>query len=277
MGSSGYVVFFTMGVLLTSVYYEHLLQRAIRHQTRQYVQPQQHKSIFSSPVASGMPPVELQTYVNGFPPTETRRWLSIEVLTPEQCKQLVDLLERHVVGDTTGDELYGLRFADLKAAGATQQDRDLIRYARQRILSEVRGFFNDSSIMPEFTHLTLRKPGRELFSHALHSDNCRYFPHNGSCIEMPSACCSWRHYSALLYLSASDGGDFVFVDPRPNAPFVMNNATYAFIRPAPGRLVFFTSGPENLHAVTRIKSGHRHALAMWLTRDPSRAESDAAL
>ncbi|KAJ1495605.1 2OG-Fe(II) oxygenase superfamily-domain-containing protein [Baffinella frigidus] len=66
-------------------------------------------------------------------------------------------------------------------------------------------------------------------------------------------------YSALLYLNSLGedftGGGFEFIDDDANR----------VVEPRAGRLVTFTSGPENLHRVRKVASGTRYVLAMWFT------------
>mmetsp|Transcript_65654 Transcript_65654/g.155102 ORF Transcript_65654/g.155102 Transcript_65654/m.155102 type:complete len:138 (-) Transcript_65654:17-430(-) len=66
-------------------------------------------------------------------------------------------------------------------------------------------------------------------------------------------------YSALVYLNTKDvdyeGGAFVFIDDDADR----------IIDPVQGRLVTFTSGPENLHQVREVTKGTRLVLAMWFT------------
>mmetsp|Transcript_655 Transcript_655/g.1080 ORF Transcript_655/g.1080 Transcript_655/m.1080 type:complete len:272 (+) Transcript_655:615-1430(+) len=66
-------------------------------------------------------------------------------------------------------------------------------------------------------------------------------------------------YSALLYLNSHgsdfEGGEFSFID----------NDADRIVQPRPGRLLFFTSGPENLHQVREVTKGTRYVLAMWFT------------
>lgn len=38
----------------------------------------------------------------------------------------------------------------------------------------------------------------------------------------------------------------------------------------PGRVVMFSSGPENAHRVERVTAGERFVLAFWFTCDPAR-------
>ena len=66
-------------------------------------------------------------------------------------------------------------------------------------------------------------------------------------------------YSALLYLNNFgtdfEGGEFEFIDDDANR----------VVEPRRGRLITFTSGPENLHRVRRVDRGTRYVLAMWFT------------
>lgn len=64
-------------------------------------------------------------------------------------------------------------------------------------------------------------------------------------------------FAAILYLGAQgkefDGGGLVFVDQHVDRRVV----------PLRGRLVAFSTGPENLHRVERVTRGARFALAVW--------------
>ena len=66
-------------------------------------------------------------------------------------------------------------------------------------------------------------------------------------------------YSALLYLNNKgrdfEGGDFAFLDDDADR----------IVEPRAGRLLYFTSGPENLHQVQEVRTGTRYVLAMWFT------------
>jgi hypothetical protein len=65
--------------------------------------------------------------------------------------------------------------------------------------------------------------------------------------------------SAVLYLSSMDsceGGSFAFVD---------HDGVERRVEPAPGRLLAFTSGVENVHRVSEVTQGERLAMAMWFT------------
>ena len=52
-----------------------------------------------------------------------------------------------------------------------------------------------------------------------------------------------------------EGGNFAFVDADVDR----------VVKPVPGRLLFFTSGLENLHRVREVTQGERFVLAMWFT------------
>mmetsp|Transcript_70359 Transcript_70359/g.128906 ORF Transcript_70359/g.128906 Transcript_70359/m.128906 type:complete len:429 (+) Transcript_70359:93-1379(+) len=66
-------------------------------------------------------------------------------------------------------------------------------------------------------------------------------------------------YSALLYFTSTGtefgGGELVFHDEDADR----------LIQPLAGRLIFFTSGLENLHRVLPMTWGSRYVLSMWFT------------
>ena len=75
------------------------------------------------------------------------------------------------------------------------------------------------------------------------------------------------HYSGLLYMSDYQtdftGGRLLFVNGDD-----MN--IEQIVEPKKGRVVFFTSGPENTHVVERVTKGQRFVLAFWFTCDATR-------
>ena len=81
-----------------------------------------------------------------------------------------------------------------------------------------------------------------------------------ACRHVDKANIASYDFSALLYLSDFEtdfrGGEFVFCDQDANR----------IVEPRMGRLVAFTSGPENLHQVRTVTAGARYVLAMWFTR-----------
>ena len=85
--------------------------------------------------------------------------------------------------------------------------------------------------------------------------------------------CSIPSYdiSAVLYLcdgNACEGGSFAFLD---------GDGADRLVQLAPGRLLAFTSGVENVHQVRRVTRGERLALAMWFTLSAPDGQSTAEL
>lgn len=84
-----------------------------------------------------------------------------------------------------------------------------------------------------------------------------------ACLHVDKANIGSYDYSALLYLSEYgvdfQGGKFAFC----------HDDVVKLVEPRMGRLVAFTSGPENLHQVRPVTRGARYVLAMWFTKDRS--------
>lgn len=78
-------------------------------------------------------------------------------------------------------------------------------------------------------------------------------------------------YTALVYLNDQgdeySGGEFSFVDQKEGE----KRESLTTIRPGAGTLVFFTSGPENVHRVHKVHAGLRFALTVSFTCDKSQA------
>ena len=76
------------------------------------------------------------------------------------------------------------------------------------------------------------------------------------------------HYSGLLYLSNYNqdftGGLLKFFSA--NNPDIEEQ----IVQPAAGRVIMFTSGPENPHVVERVTSGERFVLSFWFTCNVAR-------
>ena len=85
------------------------------------------------------------------------------------------------------------------------------------------------------------------------------------------------HYSGLLYLSDYEkdftGGRLLFydadakisVDPQTYISSYEEDAIQEIVEPRMGRVVTFSSGPENPHKVEKVLSGERAVLAFWFT------------
>jgi len=140
---------------------------------------------------------------------------------------------------------------------------------RSRVLTE-KYFKLPSKLFFSFTHLVCRtaetteaQKTRDDLSHPIHSDNCNLLD-DGTCIYTYPAF-TWRDFSSVLYLNDDFvGGNFLFANP--------DKSIQAELSPAPGRLVAFHNGIDNLHGVKAVTSGRRCALAMWYTMDAAEHE-----
>ncbi|KAK8744336.1 hypothetical protein OTU49_000752, partial [Cherax quadricarinatus] len=129
-----------------------------------------------------------------------------------------------------------------------------------------------------FTHLVCRTAKPEMsvnrsasdLSHEVHVDNC-LLQDSGECLRVPPAY-TYRDYSALLYLNDEfQGGDFIFTHDRSGL------SHQAAVHPKCGRMVGFSSGPENPHGVLPVLDGSRCALGMWFTHDETFKEYERTL
>jgi hypothetical protein len=92
-------------------------------------------------------------------------------------------------------------------------------------------------------------------------------------------------FSTILYLNNSaapdtNGGGADCVDEKAGqfegGHFAFNDSTGdLLVAPRRGRLLAFTSGPENLHQVYPVTSGNRFTLAVWFSRRSNGASEDA--
>ena len=92
-------------------------------------------------------------------------------------------------------------------------------------------------------------------SHEVHADNCTV---SGAFCDPSPPAYSYRSISALLYLSSLHkqfkGGRFFFADRHPGGKAFTPTS---IVDPGCGRLLAFTSGPENLHGVMPVAAGTR--------------------
>ena len=92
-------------------------------------------------------------------------------------------------------------------------------------------------------------------SHEVHADNCTV---SGAFCDPSPPAYSYRSVSALLYLSSLHkqfkGGRFFFADRHPGGRAFTPTS---IVDPGCGRLLAFTSGPENLHGVMPVAAGTR--------------------
>ena len=147
----------------------------------------------------------------------------------------------------------------------------LLHTVRNKIGRAVKKFFNLDTVFHSDTmfakryHFVPRDIHCNSFSHGIHADNCLYNVGSALCQQKDHNSFPWRHFSAILYLNSADGGDLTFHNITSDLPlFVVPTRT--------GRLVLFSSGPENLHAVGRVHSGPRYAFLLWFTRQKEKYE-----
>jgi len=110
------------------------------------------------------------------------------------------------------------------------------------------------------------------YSHGIHADNCQILFDSklqfAGC--RPTQLSDIRHYTAILYLNQVQGADLLFFD-FPSGLVDDKGRQLAIrtpVHPVPGKLVLFTSGPENIHAVTKMAEGsaeQRFTFSCWYT------------
>lgn len=130
-----------------------------------------------------------------------------------------------------------------------------------------------------------------LWSYGMHADQCGLTLGKDSvtCVETSTKA---REFTAILYLNESVGGDFVFIDiprlggheqtlsgvsagtrQRRNTQvddlLITREGMATHVSPSAGKLLVFSAGVENVHAVSALLSDHkRRTLSLWLTRVP---------
>lgn len=202
------------------------------------------------------------------------------VLTPNQCRQLLDLAQNCIEGDgypqksphTVKEKFEGLTVISAAKAAvrreANQTNAKLYLNASRKVKEVLAEQFNlEKELYFSFTHLVCRtaKEGmqdeRKDLSHPVHSDNCYLNETLGECIKQPPAF-TWRDYSAILYLNDEfEGGQFFFAhSPKDLSP-------QHYVIPKCGRMVGFSAGGENMHGVKAITKGKRCVVALWFTHD----------
>lgn len=203
-----------------------------------------------------------------------KRGLFDNFITDQECSDIMELMKHGMVDATVGDKLQGKTayelWADVKkdpSNGNLTRQWDLYWNIGDRIRNLVHDYFELDEVYIDFTHLTARSRGEAQFSHGPHADNCRYDQVTKTCTKRDDACCAWREWTALLYLNGDfEGGEFFFAND--------DMVPVIDVKPKCGRMVFLSSGAENIHGVYRISQGMRYAYAVWLTPDASRRQAD---
>uniref|UniRef100_A0A6P7GKK4 procollagen-proline 3-dioxygenase n=1 Tax=Diabrotica virgifera virgifera TaxID=50390 RepID=A0A6P7GKK4_DIAVI len=205
--------------------------------------------------------------------------------TPKECKSLMEIAKYYaVIGD--GYEGKSPHTKLEKFEGITFNRALFLSYYKMLNLKHLHTFFEVTEKAKElikvhfklkgelyfsYTQLVCRSArpdsptNRTDFSHKIHADNC-IIMENMTCFRTYPAF-TWRDYSAILYLNDDfKGGEFVF------SADAVGKKIQSKIRPKCGRLVAFSSGPENLHGVKAVKRGTRCAIGMWFTLNPDYVE-----
>ena len=238
------------------------------------------------------------------PVCSQKRFILQNMISYETCQNLVDYAKHLFIREKVGSELYGVNLEQVYHDPELSQDiLHALNETRYKIYEQVKQRLPTSETFRiGYTHITERKAtqGIDFFfnivyylfsqgemSHGWHADDCEYNEITGDCKPVDYL---WYTHSALLYLNDHDvdytGGEFVFDNNRSIPPepedgcgvLVTDNhgrksRTQDIIHPTCGTLVGFTSGPENIHAVTAVKSGVRYAIAVWFTERTDRGES----
>jgi len=203
-----------------------------------------------------------------------KRGIVDNFITPKECEHIIAIGSKTLIKQKVGSELRGANLYDILETFPDARDVSLLNTTRNRLVYLVNNYFSGRNhLYPEYTHITSRGAANDEYSHGVHVDSCGA-QEDGSCVIAPMYCCAWRSHTLIMYLNDEgvdfEGGEFLF------APALKGNAqdcsTNFIIKPKCGRVVMFTSGPENPHAVKRVLAGSRWAFALWLTTEPMRRE-----
>jgi hypothetical protein len=177
-------------------------------------------------------------------------------ITPEESQRMIELIDQKVEAKAyrkrqefdSGEQ----QIFDMK-----EFNDSLVDSIRQRVDEFTKAHFGQD-IHIESSYMKVRVPGKQEYAHPIHADNCEYNKFTDEC-TVEAKTDFWVSHSVLVYLNRCEGGEFFFVGGET-------------LVPEPGLIVGFSSGPENLHGVNKIKSGNRYAIAMWFTKEPERRE-----
>jgi len=129
----------------------------------------------------------------------------------------------------------------------------LIEDIKNRMMLTLKTHFQHPNLHVESMNFVKHTPYPISYAHEYHSDNCHVNLKNNLCFQPSNHVGKYREYTMILYLNTCDGGEFNFYDSQTN------------IIPEPGKAVFFSAGPENIHGVKEIKSGERYSISLWAT------------
>lgn len=177
---------------------------------------------------------------------------------------MLSVLDLAVRARTAGLDMPGVRVMAVRTEVSCrrvvrqcgQEISNRVTSLRERVVATVKKSFDVSDEWPE---LTLLSEMRATDCHPLHADAEQQISGGWG----PNHT-YWRAHVALLYLNTS-GADF-------EGGLLRLPEVGRTITPTAGMLVSFPTGHQYVHEVTRVASGRRLSLAIWLTADPERTE-----
>ena len=187
-----------------------------------------------------------------------------QVLSLEDCERIISFANSITFYDwnldltkkTTGDTI---RLSN-SFRGAPPEIKEELKLVRQRVLSIIKKYISEE-IYVEYSNIAHRPPGS---SHPMHVDNRVYNSKTREAVITKTNNPPTRHYSAILYLNSCEGGEFAFHNNDTHEEEIVHKVE-------PGKLLFFSSGIENLHS-SRKTLTDRWALVMFFTRDKNAEE-----
>lgn len=185
-----------------------------------------------------------------------------EFITRRECARLRRLHDSHAVSNPGFYvKTYRTAHQEQLVSGASVTALEYLDGIRERIrtsLVEVAGIRR--TIYPQFTDLvSIRRGG--VFT--AHGDNCQW---NRERLQWELNGDYSRKYSAIVYLNDCgrdySGGELAFFHTHFSDGQLHYERSRVVV-PQAGRLVLFSSGPENIHATRPLRSGVRYSMAMW--------------
>jgi hypothetical protein len=185
-----------------------------------------------------------------------------QVFTPEECETLISFTNE-------------LSFYEWNLDLSKATTRDTIRISnpiinskikneilkvRRKIHSIVQKYIHEP-IYIEYSNYSFRPSGT---AHPMHVDNRVYDQYTKKTSIRAGTNPSTRDYSAILYLNKCEGGEFCFHNNDTHEEDVVHSIE-------PGKLVFFSSGVENLHS-SRITHSDRWTFVLFFTLNKNAEE-----
>ncbi|MFO1067460.1 MAG: DUF6065 family protein [Geminicoccaceae bacterium] len=175
------------------------------------------------------------------------------LLTPEQCRILMDTFERHHNLTAPNQD----KFFDSRVIWMTSLPREavealrIMQQARYVACHLVGRFFRHERPLYDDAPQLVKWPTG--FAMPVHADN--QHP-DGSANGTPH-----RLYAGVVYLNDNFKGGMLYLDKLEVA-----------IVPKPGLLIGFRGDGTHTHGVSKVMAGERYTMPMWFTDDISRAD-----